>query len=162
MQDIRVLRGWQIQKLQQGLSSIQSIVETTAPDDATTYRDGGQGWTVLEVMCHLRDFEGLFMERATLTVQQDNPELPFPDPDLLAQMHTYNKQQLTEVYTAWRGRRQELIAFFQARDEADWERPAQHPKRGPFTLTDQLFLCALHDSIHIEQMLRILREQRTK
>lgn len=157
-----LLRGWQIQQLQHGLSTIQSIVETTPPDDAITYRDGGSGWTVLEVMCHLRDFEGVFMERAKLTVTQDNPELPFPDPDLLAQMHNYNDQQLTEVYTAWRDQRRESITYFEARADSDWVRPAQHPKRGPFTLTDQLFLYTLHDSSHIEQMLRILREQRTR
>lgn len=162
MQAMSVLRGWQIQRLKYGLSIIQSIVETTSPDDAHKFRDGGKGWTVVEVMCHLRDFEGVFLERVKLTVEQDNPELPFPDPDLLAQMHHYNDQQLTDVYTAWREQRHTMIAYLEARAETDWERAAKHPKRGPFTLTDQLFLIAFHDSIHTEQMLRILREERTR
>lgn len=53
----------------------------------------------------------------------------------------------------------EHLAFLAARSESDWERRAQHPTRGPFTLHDQIFLTSLHDSLHIEQITRILKEK---
>ncbi|NJK81061.1 MAG: hypothetical protein HC876_18250 [Chloroflexaceae bacterium] len=54
------------------------IVGQTAPEVATTYRDGGAGWIVVEVMGHLLDFDTVFLERAMHTVEEDNPPLYFP------------------------------------------------------------------------------------
>jgi len=130
------------------------------PDDAlTTYRDSGNGWTVLEVMAHMRDFETVFYERARLTVNEDNPPLPFPDPDTLATEKNYNAQNPADVIAEWVKLRNDHHAFLSQRTEADWERVAQHPTRGAFTLNDQILLTAWHDTNHIEQILRILTEK---
>jgi hypothetical protein len=44
--------------------------------------------------------------------------------------------------------------------DSDWERAASHPKRGLFTLNDQLLLTTWHDMNHSEQMARILAEKK--
>lgn len=151
------VRTWQFQRMEMGLNTIDAIFSTSKPDDLTTFRDGGDGWTVLEVLCHLRDFEAVFMERASLTVEQDNPALPYPDPDELAKTNDYNTQKIADVFDAWKRIREAHLMFLRGRAEADWERPAQHPKRGNFTLHDQLFLTSLHDSLHIDQIMKILK-----
>lgn len=157
---LETVRGWQITRMELSLKTIESLFSTLSHDDMTSYRDSGDGWTVLEVLCHLRDFEEVFRERFRLAVEQDNPELPFPNPDELARANAYNDQDWQAALNDWKSNRADFIAFLKARAESDWERPARHPTRGILTLHDQLFLTALHDSIHIEQIMRIIAEKK--
>lgn len=157
---LETVRGWQITRMELSLKTVESLLSTVAHDAMITYRDSGDGWTVLEVLCHLRDFEEVFRERFRLAVEQDNPELPFPNPDDLARTNAYNHQSWPAVLEDWKRSRADFIAFLKSRAESDWERPARHPIRGILTLHDQLFLTALHDTIHIEQITRILAEKK--
>ena len=153
-------RPFQINKLERGLGLIQRTLVNISQDAATTYRDGGDGWTVVEVMCHMRDFEAIFVERAKLTVEVENADLPFPEPDKLAVDRNYNKQNLREVIDAWVKNRQAFLAYLAERSEADWARVARHPKRGPFSLDAQVFLAAWHNFNHLDQITKILHEKK--
>lgn len=161
MQPMPVIRGWQYQMMNNALLSVKHMLQEADPQALNTYRDSGDGWTVVEVLCHLRDFDELFLRRARMTMSEDYPPLPFPDPDELAAEKNYNAQDVWDVYNAWADWRGQFIAFFQnIKNEDDWERAGQHPKRGRFTLDDQLILTPWHDALHIEQMTRILAEKR--
>jgi hypothetical protein len=70
------IRGWYLEQLRKGLQTTDSILKNVSQHDATTYRDGGTGWTVLEVICHLRDFESVYHERSVLTCSRS----PLPEP----------------------------------------------------------------------------------
>ena len=124
--------------------------------DAISKRDGGDGWTVLEVMCHMRDFDRLFAGRVRLTLTQDNPPLPFPDPDELTAENQYMEQDIATVTAEWVAARAELVTLHRDTPTDAWERPAQHPRRGNFTLNDQLILTPWHDSLHLEQIAKII------
>lgn len=154
------LRGFFLDQLNKGLQIVDTILKTTSPADLTAYRDGGSGWTALETLCHLRDFEAVFYERACMTVDQDTPELPVPNPDTMAQEGRYHEQDAAAVYQAWVEQRKEFIRYLQNVDAAAWQREAKHPKRGMMSLQDQLTLTAWHDVNHIEQMTRILAERK--
>lgn len=156
MQPMTVIRNWQLDQLRRSPIILGHILETTPPEDTNTFRDGGDGWTVLEVVCHLHDFEALFLERARLTMEKDFPDLPDLDADQAVIDGNYRAQNLDLVYAEWRTRRDALLAFFAERSEEDWERPATHSSRGLFTLHDQLFLTAWHDNNHIDQIVKTL------
>src|SRR5829696_6081935 len=111
MQSPTVIRNWQIDQLRKNLRIIGRAIETADPQEATTYRDGGDGWTVLEVMCHLRDFEQVFLDRLCLTVDEEFPVLPVPNPNLMAQEHNYMAQRLESAYAEWMQRRNALLAY---------------------------------------------------
>lgn len=151
---------WQISQLEKGLVLLENVLVGVTRKNMQTFADGGKGWTVTEVLCHLRDFEAVFLERAELTVNEDNPALPFPDPDKLAKDKAYYRADPRKALTDWQATRKQLIGFMQARTMDDWALPAQHPTRGTFTLSDQLFLTVWHDTNHIEQIARILAEER--
>lgn len=150
------VRGWQIDQLRKGLQILGGILKSVSREDATTYRDSGTGWTVLEVLCHLRDYEDVFQERTSLTVERDVPDLPNPNPDEWAVERRYNEQDLSAVYDEWVRRRHRFLAYLEGLDESSWQRTARHPRRGVMTLQEQLALAAWHDVNHIEQITRIL------
>ena len=160
MQPLATIRGWQLDKLNKDISIIGYLLQTASTDDVRTYRDGGNGWTVLEVMGHLRDYEPIFIERARLILTEEFPPLPNPNPDELAVTNQYNQQDIQAVYSAWSESRREFLKVLEGVAEDDWERAGNHPRRGHFTLNDVLLLTAWHDVNHIEQMARTLAEKK--
>lgn len=159
MANMAAIRGWQFENMRNMIVSYERIVTALTPTAATTYRDGGTGWTPTEVLCHLRDFEDIFIERARLTLDRDNPDLPFPDPDALAAERDYNAQDIADVMADWQAKRVQSLDLFTSIADDQWERSGLHPRRGPFTLNDQLLLSARHDVLHFEQLTRILAEK---
>jgi hypothetical protein len=51
------------------------------------------------------------------------------------------------------------MEYFESIEGDNWQRVGNHPVRGKFSLVQQLFLCPLHDTVHIEQMTRIFAEK---
>lgn len=154
-------RGLMIDQLERFQRVLGYMVNSTDALASQHYRDGGTGWTVREVMGHLLDFERVFLQRFQMTIAEQQPALPFPDPDQLVAQHGYNQQPLPTIYEQWAAQRSATIAFLKERSDADWERLAQHPTRGLVSLLDQLVVTAWHDSNHLEQIQHILAEQRT-
>ena len=160
MQPLATIRGWQLDKLNKDISTIGYLLQSASADDLRTYRDGGNGWTALEVIGHLRDYELIFIERARLTLTEAFPPLPNPNPDELAVSNQYNQQDAQAVYAAWAESRREFLKLLEGVADTDWERAGNHPRRGHFTLNDQLILTAWHDLNHIEQIAHILAEKK--
>lgn len=157
MQPLKTIRQWQLQILENNIQVLTHIVRSIPPSVEATRRDGDTGWTAREVLGHLRDFEALFIERAQLTLEHDNPPLPFPDPDQLAQTQNYNAYPIAQLLDEWSAKRRQFLGLLSnISADADWERSAQHPTRGNFTLHDQLFLTVWHDTNHFAQLAKIL------
>jgi uncharacterized damage-inducible protein DinB len=158
MQPVENIRKWHLDQLRHSINVIRYVLERAPDDDLKTIRDGGDGWTVAEVLGHLCDFEHVFLERAHMTLEQEMAALPFPDHEALVVDGKFNAGDVWPVYEDWVDTRRAFIAFLEAVDDENlWEKPAVHPKRGPFTLNDQLFLTVCHDMNHIEQMVHILQ-----
>jgi hypothetical protein len=146
--------------MRKSIAIIQNILKPYSQQDIVTFRDGGTGWTALEVMCHLRDYEAVSLERAQISIGQENATMPSFSADEAAAAGRYNEQNLTNVYAEWSKRRGNSLTYLEGLSEADWERTAIHPKRGLMSVQDQLALTAWHDVNHIEQMTRILAEKK--
>jgi uncharacterized damage-inducible protein DinB len=154
------IRQWYLTQLRKALQTVNSLLTDTSVEAATTYRDGGQGWTVLEVLCHLRDYDDVFLQRARAAVELDCPDITGPNAEALARENRYNDQPLRPAYDEWVRRRERLLSYFDSLDEAQWARPANHPRLALMSVQDQLAFIAYHDVNHLEQMTRILAEKR--
>jgi uncharacterized damage-inducible protein DinB len=158
MQPAETLRNWHLDQLRKAIPTLKYVLERASDAELKTIRDGGNGWTPAEVLGHLKDFEHVFVRRAHMTMEQEMAALPFPDHEALVVQGKFNDIDVWPVYEEWAATRRSLIALFEGiSDEALWEKPAAHPKRGPFTLNDQLFLTVWHDMNHIEQMIHTLQ-----
>lgn len=156
-QPLSAVRQHAIDQLRKAIPVISQVIQTTSAEDLTRYRDGGSGWTALETLGHLLEFDRLFAERVRLMLEMDNPALPFPNPDEQVRAANYNVQDPAEVLAGWVAARQALVALFEAVDDAGWDRAGQHPTRGAYGVEDQLLLIPWHDMNHLAQIVTTLQ-----
>jgi hypothetical protein len=133
------------------------LLAGVSQEKATTLRDGPAGWTVLEVVCHLRDFDCFFLERALMMLKGDYPLLPAYDHERIAIDSGYNEQNLQQAYGDLRDSRERFAQFFEGLTEGQWAMAGVHPEAGHWTMLDSLMQVGLHDATHHEQITRILR-----
>ena len=163
--DVKRTRANLIGLMQNTLKILGVFVDGTSQEVATTLRDpndGEKGWTVVEVVCHLRDFDEIFHRRARLMVEQEYPALPAYNHEQLVIERAYNQQDLRAVYGDLVRSRAEFVEFFHSLEEAQWQRSGVHAERGRFTMHDALVQVGQHDALHIEQMTRILGQTQIK
>ncbi len=161
MQALRIYRAWQFDSMEKSLDIAERLLTTISDDTIYSKRDGGDGWTISEVLGHLIETEALFLERAKLTMTEDNPDLPFGDPDQTVKDGDYASKSAVDVLAQWRTVRAEFLTYLKAipaDEENTWERPAQHPNRGAFSLNDQVMLAGWHDTNHLEQVVKIINQ----
>ena len=132
------------------------ILEGVSDDQARALRDGPDGWSVIEIVCHLRDFDEIFHSRAVMMLQNDHPLLPAYDHEAMAIERAYQQDTLSDGFGALKLSRQRLIAFFKTLTQEQWSRGGVHPERDSFTMTDALMQVASHDLDHLEQITRVL------
>lgn len=159
MQPAATIRKWQFEELGRTIGIVRFILHDVPTDDLHTYRDGGDGWTVAEVLGHLRDFDEIFVMRLRLTTEQENGTIPLPAQEQWAAERKYNEQDVAQVLDAWSQNRAALLAYMGALSEDDWGKTATHPVRGVMSATDQLLLMTWHDWNHLEQITKILNQR---
>src|SRR3954453_16951758 len=135
------------------------ILAPITREQATTLRDGPDGWTVTEVLGHLRDFDGFFRGRVVLMLEEDYPHLPAYDHEAIAIERRYNEQDFTVVYDELLRSRAETHALFASLTQEQWERAGVHPESGHFTMTSAVMQVGIHESVHVEQILKILTQR---
>lgn len=153
-------RDWQFDAMAKNLVIADHILTNITDESVFSKRDGGDGWTISEVLGHLADYELIFQERVRLTIEEDNPLLPAPDQDNLVKEHGFADQDALDVFKQWQTNRAPFLDYLKSLPDDDrlWERPARHPRRGDFTLGGLLLLFAWHDTNHIHQIIDIINQ----
>ena len=55
--------------------TLAALLSGTTQAEALTARGGDEGWSIVEVLCHLRDAEEFSLQRITRMRDQDNPNI---------------------------------------------------------------------------------------
>ncbi len=161
MTTLTLVRERSISLMKRTMDTLSNIFSQVTHEKATSLRDlndGDKGWTALEVLCHLRDFDEIFYNRAVMMLEYDHPQLPAYDHEAMAIENDYISQDLAAVLAELQEKRTRFIQFWQDLGEEQWERTGQHPERESFDMTDAVMQVGLHDAIHIEQITRILNQ----
>ena len=134
------------------------ILHGVTGERARALRDGPDGWSIIEIVCHLRDFDEIFYQRARMMQAQEQPQLPAYDHEAMAIERAYQQEDLATAYGALQASRARFIAFLVGLSPEQWERDGAHPERDSFTMTDAAMQVGLHDLDHLEQITRVLAQ----
>src|SRR5690242_10035950 len=92
------MRKRQLVLMSRTIDVLGNILQGVTQEEAATLRDESDGWTILEALGHLQEFDGYFQARAIMIRDQDNPQLPGYDEAELAQEHEYNARDLRQTF----------------------------------------------------------------
>jgi len=153
-----IKKRWEIlSKLQETPKTLASLLQGV-PDEVLRRKPAPEKWSMLEIACHLRDVEQLFLERYAKMANHDRPALRMINQDELAVALKYNQDDPAAVIREFRALRAETISLLSALADQSWQRIGLHPKRGEFTIAGQVDMQVSHDANHLNQI-RALRER---
>lgn len=135
---------------------LDTILCGITQERAAVATDGPQGWSVIAIVCHLRDFEEIFFNRAQQILAEERPELVAFDREQMAVDRDYANEDLNAAYEKFLETRQAFITWLEDRADEDWGRVGIHPEVGAYTLLEQAMQVPLHDLDHLEQIARCL------
>jgi hypothetical protein len=125
-------------------------------EQAFTAKGGDEGWSVVEVICHLRDAEEIAVQRIEAMRDHPNPAIAGYDQEALARQRNYATADLRLALGDFVRFRQQRIAILTALTPEQWERPAQHSEVGRITILEYCMHMTAHDAVHCAQIARQL------
>jgi len=147
--------------LEKNMLNIEHVVSSISDPAIFDKRDGGDGWTISEVLGHLADTDSYFLARARAFVEGlDPPAGSGRSVDERVKDAGYAEQDAMDLLQRWLGVSADYHAFLASLPEDDeelWELPGRSADGGGFTLNDQLVLSAYHDLDHLHQIVKIIR-----
>jgi hypothetical protein len=123
---------------------------------ARTATGGDEDWSVIEVLCHLRDADEIGFGRMKAMRDQDHPQIIGFDQDALAREKKYAEADLASALTDFARIRAEYVAALAALTHEQWERTGQHNEIGEITIVANSIHKTYHDAIHCAQIARQL------
>lgn len=107
-------------------------------------------WSVLEVVCHISDFELVYADRMKRVVAEERPTLFGGDPDLFAAKLAYGQRDLEEELAVIDSVRKQVTRFLRTLDATAFDRVGVHSDDGPLSLATLLKRIAGHIPHHVE------------
>jgi hypothetical protein len=137
---------------------LEGLVADCTREQARAARGGDEGWSVVEVICHLRDAEERAVERARAMIVEDDPFLSAYDQEQWARDRAYGAADLGEALAAFSALRARHVALLQKLPVAGWDRPGRHEEQGGITIAAHALHMVSHDTIHAAQIARQLHQ----
>ncbi|HMA29984.1 MAG TPA: DinB family protein [Thermoanaerobaculia bacterium] len=116
-------------------------------------------WSILEILCHLRDMEReAYLERYTRILAENEPRLPDLNGDALAIERNYRGQKAGDVLRDWMRLRRESLRLLKKSKPEQWRRAGIHETAGRLTIDDLVVRHAVgNDLAHLAQIDAIKR-----
>ena len=136
--------------------TLNGLLRNVSEGQARSAKGGDENWSVVEVICHLRDAEEFTIQRVESMRDRDNPQIIGYDQAALAREKKYNDADLTSALNAFIKLRNHLVTSLSALKPEDWERGGEHNENGHVTIFSYILHIVSHDAIHCAQIARQL------
>ena len=144
-----------ISRYAEGPSQLQTAIGDL-PDSLVRTRVAPGRWSVLEVVCHLSDFELVYADRLKRVIAEDRPTLFGGDPDLFAARLAYQVRDLQEELQVIASVRRQVTRFLRTLEPGEFGRIGVHSSDGPLTMQTLLKRITGHIPHHAD----LIRQKR--
>lgn len=125
-----------------------------------TWQPAPGEWSLVEVICHLRDVEReVHQRRFAAILAAEMPFLPGVSSNEWAEPRAYRLQDGPQAAADFCAARMETVALLRGLDEAGWERQGRHAFFGPTSIRELVNLVVKHDEVHRAQIAALLHER---
>lgn len=139
--------------------TVASYLEGLTDDDLNRQPSDG-GWSIYQVLLHLRDAQYLLHFRLGLILEQEQPTLESQAVFEWASKEEAGSANPTGVFDAYQQSRQETLARLENIPLKDWWRPGKHQEFGMVNLLQQASYFAAHELTHLPQLGRLAQRGR--
>jgi hypothetical protein len=136
--------------------TLTGLLDGVNQEQARSAKGGDENWSVVEVVCHLRDAEEISLQRTIAMRDQNTPQIIGYDQETLARERDYRNADLRAALTAFIAFRGQHVAVLSILVPQQWERVGQHNEFGRITIFDMIIHKVNHDAIHCAQIARQL------
>ena len=136
---------------------LDALLAGVSQAQAQAARGGDENWSVVEVICHLRDAETRALEREQAMRDEDHPFLAAYDQEAWAREYDYASQELHTALDEFKAVRARRLALLEGLSLDQWQRSGRHEEQGDITLQAHVLHIAAHDLVHLAQIGRQLR-----
>ncbi|HYI15833.1 MAG TPA: DinB family protein [Thermomicrobiales bacterium] len=141
---------------------LRGLVAGISDDDGRIDGEGNDAWSIVEIVCHLRDAETRSIDRTRRMRDEEQPTLLGYDEQELAKLGRYREQSLSEVTAAFIALREEHASELESLDERQWSSGATHNQMGELTIQSITHHMSFHDAVHLAQIGRRAGELRAR
>jgi uncharacterized damage-inducible protein DinB len=141
-------------------TTLRTLIRDLPEEVIKKQGSGSEKWSILEIVCHLRDTEERAFGRVRRIVDEDRPWMDGYDPDTVAIESDYQSQSLEDALAAFEKTRQEQIEYLRNLDDEGWQSAGVHEEVGEITVQDLTAHMAAHDCVHLAQISRRINECR--
>ncbi len=161
------MNAGEIENLQQGLRAAHTAVIASAQgvseEDAHQIPEPDE-WTVAQLLAHIAEIQGFWMEKAVLITKEDDPQITRTavENDMrIAAVEDRSQDSVTDLLAQVAAANEKAIATTASIDPKDLNRPG-HREENPMTVAGVIEYIAGHVRLHAGQIIesrRIIREK---
>ena len=144
-----------ISRLSANAEAIEAMLRGITPDQ-TRWKPANGGWSMIEVINHLRDEEREdFRQRIDYTLHRTQEDWPPIDPEGWVSARTYQERDPEESLHGFLEERRASIDWLRSLGSIDWSTRHVHQSLGSMTAGDLMASWLAHDLLHIRQLARL-------
>ncbi|MGI8586809.1 MAG: DinB family protein [Chloroflexia bacterium] len=136
--------------------TIGALLAGCTEEEAREARGGDENWSVVEVVCHLRDAQERAIERMRAMRDEEDPVLPSYDQEQWARERNYATASLAEAWASFLALQAAFVTDLEALPPSAWERTGRHEEQGRITISSHALHIISHDAAHTAQIARQL------
>ena len=125
-----------------------------------TSRPAPDKWSIVEVLAHMAEDELSSSWRYRQMIERDQVTLEGFDQELWARLGKYETWSATEALEMFRLLREANLRMLDSLSPEQWERSGNHVERGKLTVRELARHMAAHDINHIEQIEKLIANQK--
>src|SRR5512138_1376166 len=123
-----------IEALRSTPETLRGLLNKVTLEQARSAKGGDENWSVVEVICHLRDAEEISLGRVQTIRAQDRPKIASYDQEVLARERNYRDDDPYAALEAFAGFRERHTAVLSALSTEEWDRSGNFEAFGQMTV----------------------------